>query len=93
MFNQVKSALKKYQFEIDANAIDFTDFNGIINDYEVEGSIEIHDNTLDYSVSFYDIKNDIEYDGMIGSFHGVDNDTNFDELIKRIILPNFVKLP
>jgi len=95
MFEKVKESFEKRNFCFDKNATDFTDFSGVVlNDkkesFEVTGSIEIAENTLSYSVVFYDVNNDIEYDGIIDSFIDVCNDTNIDELIEKIVTPNFI---
>ena len=95
MFEKVKESFEKRNFCFDENATDFTDFSGVVlnnkkEPFEVTGSIEIAENTLSYSVVFYDVNNNIEYDGIIGSFVDICNDTNIDELIEKIVTPNFV---
>lgn len=98
VWEKVKKALKyKYNLAI-GDMLCFTDFSGkVMSDnnepFEIEGSIEFDDttHTLSYSIVFYDVNNQKEYDGMIGSFHGVTFETDIESLVDRIVLPNFVE--
>ena len=66
-----------------------------INDYHffddefVEYKGVVHDNELSYSILFYDINNDIEYDGMIGRIKDF-NSEDIENKIINLITPNFV---
>ena len=98
MFNKIKENLKKRNLCFDENAVDFTDFHGTVlnsdkEPFEVTGSIECDEEnkTISYSIVFYDVNKDIEYDGIIGTFHNVDKSDNIEVLMNKIIEPNFVE--
>lgn len=73
------------------------EFKGVIKnncccEFEIEGTVEFFDsNELSYSVNFYDIERDYEYDSFIGSFKNVNKD-NIEELISIIVVPEFVAI-
>ena len=99
IWEKVKKALQyKYNLAI-GDMFCFTDFFGeVMNDnnepFEVMGSIEYDDetHTLSYSIVFYDVNNQKEYDGIIGKFHGITFKTDIESLVDKIVLPNFVEL-
>jgi hypothetical protein len=99
MFNKIKENLKKRNLCFDEGAADFTDFHGTVlnsdkEPFEVEGSIEcdVENKTSSYSIVFYDVNRDIEYDGIIGTFHNVDKSDNIEVLMNRIFAADFVEL-
>lgn len=99
MFNKIKENLKKRNLCFDEGATDFTDFHGTVlnsdkEPFEVEGSIEcdVENKTISYSIVFYDVNRDIEYDGIIGTFHNVDKSDNIEVLMNRIFAADFVEL-
>lgn len=96
----IENELKKLNFDISVFPNDFIEFNGKKrddngNDFSVEGSIEVDENeSVSFSVLFYDETNDIEYDGLIGTYYKKGN--NWENVIKEYIddlmTPNFVEL-
>ena len=55
------------------------------NTFEVEGSFELSDNKLDYSVNVYDVDNDRECDGMVGTI----NNPSVDD-VNNVLSVDFV---
>lgn len=96
-FNKVIEVLKdKYHFELENNSDGFTDFHGTIKSdngitFEAEGSIELKDGELSYSVSLYDVDNDKEYDAEIGSFVNM-TENDIEGKIDYILSTDFVTL-
>lgn len=91
----VKVFKNKYSFEIDENGIDFSDFKGVIinsqkHTFEVEGSVELNNNMLFYSVSFYDVTADKEYDAVIGKI--TINESTVDEVVDYILCAEFMEI-
>lgn len=99
MFNKIKENLKNRNFCFDESAVDFTDFHGTVlnsdkEPFEVEGSIEynMENKTISYSIVFYDVNRDIEYDGVIGTFHNIDKSDDIEVLMNKIFVADFIEL-
>lgn len=85
-----KLGINDYHFFDD----EFVEYKGVVydnenNPFEVEGDFNLTDNELSYSILFYDINNDIEYDGMIGRIIDF-NSKDTENKIMDLIIPNFV---
>ena len=85
-----KLGINDYHFFDD----EFVEYKGVVHDnennpFEVEGDFNLTDNELSYSILFYDINNDIEYDGMIGRIKDF-NSEDIENKIINLITPNFV---
>lgn len=94
--NQIVKALNfhKCKFEKFNNSQQKTlfEFACVIDNFEIEGSIEIVDNDeVAYSVIYYDTVNDIEYDAIIGTMNNNANET-IEQKIKNLLIPKFVEL-
>lgn len=93
-FKKVIEVLKnKYRFELENNADNLVCFRGVIKNegitFEAEGSIELQEGELSYSVCLYDVDNNKEYDAEIGSFINI-AENDIEKKIDYILSTDFV---
>ena len=88
---EINEMLKSINFDTYENN-GLLEFRGIIKDsngmeFDLEGSMELDDEKLVYSLSFIDMRKGYEYDGIIGKLNQFTKDDVLD-----LITPNFVEI-
>ena len=91
-FKQFELLFGELKFNYKVYTDNLIDFDGMMqdrlgNDYDVEGSMELVNNTVFYSIYFYDVNKQYEYDCMTGNI----NDVNKQDII-NLLTPDFVYL-
>jgi hypothetical protein len=90
MIEMVKNCLEKHGLTAYVFGDDFLELKGVIENIDIEGSIEINSNKSEiaYSISFYDIKKDCEIMVDANTVSNI-NQSNIDKNIEYIITPSF----
>ena len=90
--NEVKKLFQEINFECVEFGNDFLEFHGKMKNsegvqFDIEGSFEIKEEEIAYSLNFYDEEKECEYDGMIGT---IKEPTK--ENLLELLTPNFVSI-
>lgn len=96
LMSNIYAALDKLALTCPVRLDDFVEFFGDVRSSDdallnVEGSIEaVSDTEIAYSILFYDVVNDVEYDGMVGILTLSEDPDAVVKGLTELLTPDFV---
>lgn len=96
LMSNIYAALDELGLTCSLRLYDFVEFFGDVRNsddelFNVEGSIEaVSDTEIAYSILFYDVVNDVEYDGMIGTLTLSESRDDVVKSLIELLTPDFV---